>query len=140
MSDELYDLDLTGVGVTPEKGIATIVTVECQEKSSAEGAKWNKDGTSTVEYDVWKQVPNELKRLHITMSIPEVAGYVWHDLYFSPKALRFTKDFLTAAGVSITPQGFNPFEMLGKTVGYSGVNEDSGEYGIQFKFKNFFRA
>lgn len=118
----LLEIDLTAVGLLPEGDYVGVVSkLDYQVKT---GEKWNADGTSTVDFDNFKNVPTSNKRLHYSISVPG-KGNVFADFYLMENALGFIKGFVKACGVEFSRQGFDPESVLQKQVGLKiGIQED----------------
>lgn len=123
----IFNIDLTSVGLIPEgKHTAIVQKLEYQVKT---GNAWNKDGTITIAPEETTNYPTDDQRLHFHLHIPG-KGVIFHDLYLKESALAFMKNFMTAAGVPFSKNGFNPEDAVGKTLFITITHKDDG-YGIK---------
>ena len=130
----IFDIDLSAVssgGVPDGTHTGTIQKVEYQIKT---GEKWNQEGTTNVSRDEFN-ITNDLSkaRMHITIGVPGL-GNIWHDLYFSEKALGFVKSFYKALGCNLTD------EIEGKSIGISVVTKEEPGYDSRPSISKVFKA
>lgn len=131
------NVDLTKVDVIEgDFKDAEVKKVEYQIKT---GEKWNNEGTSTVTKDQWENAADELARLHLTIAIPG-KGSLFHDFYFSEKALPMTKRALTAIGVAFKAEGYNPDDAIGRKVGIVVAIKEEGGYEPRPNIVKFYKV
>jgi len=146
----MIPIDLTEVGLKDGKQIGIITGVKLQVKS---GEKWNNDGTTTIEtVDEWTSHPRQasesdengkykaLSRIALWIQFPESNNQgLNHHLYMSDASLPMLKGFLSAAGVSLGAEGFDPFNLLNCNIGCNVVTEENDQ-GSQQSIKSVYRA
>lgn len=132
-----FDVDLTQVDVISGEVEGVVQKLEYQIKT---GEKWNNAGTSTVEKDVWENHPDgATARIHLTIAVPG-KGNLFHDLYFSDKAMPMTKRALKQMGVVFTPQGYNPDDALNAHIGMTVTVEEQAGYEPRSNIAKFYKA
>lgn len=108
MINEIFDIDLTAVGVIPDGQYTAIITdVEKKANKSGDGFYLN-----------W------------VLNITEVGQNMFHVTSLKPSALFGLKRLLEAAGVSFNASGFNPADAIGKTIGVVITNKED-DFGTQ---------
>jgi len=130
------DVDLTKVDLIEGEVIGDVKKLDYQIKT---GEKWNNQGTTTVDKEAWMKSEDDLARIHLTIAV-QGKGNLFHDLYFSEKAMPMTKRALVAMGVKFTPTGYDPDEALGTTVGMSVIVDEPAGYEPRSIVKKFYKA
>lgn len=130
------NVDLTKVDVIEGDHQGEVKKLEYQVKT---GEKWNNEGTSTVTKDEWMNAPDAFARLHLTIAIPG-KGNIFHDFYFSEKAMPMTKRGLEKMGVTFTADGYDPDEALGKTVGMNIVMQAQDGYEPRSQVSKWYKV
>ena len=140
-------LDVTTGGLVPDNTYtATVDSVELQIKT---GAKFNKDGTTTVDAatfenaptqgmetdpDTGEQVLKAKSRVHFMFKTEK--GNVFHDVYMNDKSMEFIKKAWDALGVVYDKDGFDPNDIIacvGKQVIVDVIIDDDGKGNVNNK-------
>ena len=133
----IIPIDVQSAGtIEPNNYDAVVAKVDYQVKT---GEKWNQDGTTTVSKEEFITADHGLARIKVQFNI-DGHGPLWREFYMSEKARVFLKDFLHAANVPFSKEGFDPDDAVGNTIGLKVALKDEGEYGMKNDIASFYRV